>query len=44
MPVKRAALTAMAQMPDPELHGIYMSRLNDKDEGIRETPPKESPD
>ena len=36
MPVKRAALTAMAQMPDPELHGIYMSRLNDKDEGIRE--------
>jgi HEAT repeat protein len=36
MPVKRAALTAMAQMPDPELHGIYMSRLSDKDEGIRE--------
>jgi HEAT repeat protein len=36
MPVKRAALTALAQMPDPELHGIYMSRLNDKDEGIRE--------
>lgn len=36
MPVKRAALTAMAQMPDPELRGIYMSRLSDKDEGIRE--------
>lgn len=36
MPVKRAALTAMAQMPDPELHAIYVSRLNDKDEGLRE--------
>ncbi len=23
-------------MPDPELHGIYLSRLSDKDEGIRE--------
>jgi HEAT repeat protein len=36
MPVKRAALTAMAQMPDPQLHGIYIARLSDKDEGIRE--------
>jgi HEAT repeat protein len=36
MSVKRAALTAMAQMPDPQLHGVYTSRLEDKDEGIRE--------
>jgi HEAT repeat protein len=36
MSVKRAALTAMAQMPDPELHGVYIARLPDKDEGIRE--------
>ena len=34
--VKRAALTAMAQMPDPQLHGLYASFLNDKDEGLRE--------
>jgi HEAT repeat protein len=36
MAVKRAALTAMAQMPDPSLHGVYIARLADKDEGIRE--------
>ena len=36
MSVKRAAVTAMAQMPDPQLHGVYTSRLEDKDEGIRE--------
>jgi HEAT repeat protein len=36
MSVKRAALTAMAQMPDPQLHGVYMARLSDKDEGLRE--------
>ena len=36
MAVKRAALTAMAQMPDPELHGVYLARLADKDEGLRE--------
>ncbi len=36
MSVKRAALTAMAQMPDPQLHGVYVARLADKDEGIRE--------
>lgn len=36
MSVKRAALTAMAQMPDPQLHGVYIARLADKDEGIRE--------
>jgi len=34
--VKRAALTALAQMPDPQLHGIYLARLSDKDEGLRE--------
>ena len=34
--VKRAALTAMAQMPDPQLHGIYTSYLDNKDEGLRE--------
>jgi HEAT repeat protein len=36
MKVKRAALTAMAQMPDPELHGIYVTYLDHKDEGLRE--------
>ncbi len=36
MKVKRAALTAMAQMPDPPLHGVYMAYLNHKDEGLRE--------
>jgi HEAT repeat protein len=34
--VKRAALTAMAQMPDPELHGIYSTYLEHKDDGLRE--------
>lgn len=36
MKVKRAALTAMAQMPDPQLHGVYMAYLENKDEGLRE--------
>jgi HEAT repeat protein len=36
MKVKRAALTAMAQMPDPQLHGIYVTYLDHKDEGLRE--------
>ena len=27
MKVKRAALTAMAQMPDPQLHGVYLPRI-----------------
>ncbi len=36
MNVKRAALTAMAQMRDPQLHGVFMARLDDKDEGLRE--------
>ena len=36
MKVKRAALTAMAQMPDPQLHGVYVTYPNHKDEGLRE--------
>jgi len=34
--VKRAALTALAQMPDPQLHGVYQAYLENKDEGLRE--------
>src|SRR5580658_1324920 len=34
--VKRAALTAMAQIPDPQLRGIYAVYLDNKDEGLRE--------
>jgi HEAT repeat protein len=34
--VKRAALTAMAQMPDPRLHDLYLTYINHKDEGLRE--------
>ncbi len=34
--MKRAALTAMAQMPDPQLHGVYVTYLDHKDEGLRE--------
>jgi HEAT repeat protein len=34
--VKHAALTAMAQMPDPQLRGIYTTYLDSKDEGLRE--------
>jgi HEAT repeat protein len=36
MKVKRAALTAMAQMPDPSLHGVYVTYLDHKDDGLRE--------
>ncbi len=36
MKVKRAALTAMAQMPDPQLHSVYVTYLNHKDDGLRE--------
>jgi HEAT repeat protein len=36
MKVKRAALTAMAQIPDQQVHGVYIARLNDKDDGLRE--------
>jgi HEAT repeat protein len=34
--VKRAALTAMAEMPDPQLRGIYTTYLDNKDDGLRE--------
>ncbi len=33
--VKRAALTAMAQIPDPQVHAIYTTYLDNKDEGLR---------
>ena len=33
--VKRAALTAMGQMPDSSIHGVYVSYLDNKDEGLR---------
>ncbi len=33
--VKRAALTAMAQIPDPQMHAIYTTYLDNKDEGLR---------
>ncbi len=36
MQVKRAALTALAEMPDPQLHGVYITYLDHKDEGLRE--------
>lgn len=36
MKVKRAALTAMAQMPDAQLHGVYAAYLENKDDGLRE--------
>ncbi len=36
MKVKRGALTALAQMPDPRLHGVYVTYLDHKDEGLRE--------
>jgi HEAT repeat protein len=34
--VKRAALTAMAQLPDPQLHAVYATYLDNKDDGLRE--------
>jgi HEAT repeat protein len=36
MKVKRAALTAMAQMPDEQMHAVYAGYLNNKDDGLRE--------
>lgn len=36
MKVKRAALTAMAEVPDEQMHGVYIAHLNDKDDGLRE--------
>lgn len=35
--VKRAALTAIAQMPDAQLHGVFTAYLDNKDEGLRES-------
>jgi HEAT repeat protein len=34
--VKRAALTALAQIPAEPLHGVYTSYLVNKDDGLRE--------
>jgi HEAT repeat protein len=34
--VKRAALTAMAQIPDPQLRAVYTTYLDNKDDGLRE--------
>jgi len=36
MKVKRAALTSMAQLADPQLHAVYVSYLDNKDEGLRQ--------
>ena len=36
MKVKRATLTSIAQMPDPQMHGVYIAYLENKDEGLRE--------
>ena len=33
--VKRTALTAMAQMPEPQVRGVFQSYLDNKDEGMR---------
>jgi len=36
MKVKRAALTSMAELPDEQMHGVYIAHLSDKDDGLRE--------
>jgi HEAT repeat protein len=36
MKIRRAALTSLAQMPDPQLHSLYIRYLDDKDDGLRE--------
>jgi HEAT repeat protein len=36
MKVKRAALTAIAEIPGEPLHSVYTSYLNNKDDGLRE--------
>lgn len=33
--VRRSALTALAMMPDPSTHAIFLSYLNDKDDNMR---------
>jgi HEAT repeat protein len=40
--VKRAALTALAQIPAEPLHGVYTSYLVNKDDGLREAAAVES--
>ena len=37
MKVKRAALNAMAQIPDEPMHAVYSTYLNNKDDGLRES-------
>jgi len=34
--IKRVALTALAQIPDPQLHGVFVTYLENKDEGLRQ--------
>ena len=36
MKVKRAALTALAELPDEQIHSVYITYLNNKDDGLRE--------
>lgn len=33
--VRRSALTALAMMPDPQTHTVFLSYLNDKDDNMR---------
>ena len=33
--IKRTALTALAQIADPQLHGVFLAYLNNKDEPLR---------
>ena len=33
--IKRIALTALAQLADPQLHGVFVSYLENKEEGLR---------
>ena len=33
--VRRAALTALAMMPDSQTHGVFLAYLNDKDDNMR---------
>jgi HEAT repeat protein len=36
MKVKRAALSSMAELPDEQVHSVYIAHLNNKDDGLRE--------
>lgn len=33
--VRRSALTALAMMPDPQTHGVFLAYLDDKDDNMR---------